>query len=270
MLEKHQQLGSNLHSLATGEKSIFPLPQESIPSPTQPSLPIIILLIVWGLMAYHYNISPLYRKSLFRYFTGHRFFLDDIRHRHIRSAFPSLTIMLQNILIMVATFFVVLNSSWSTLGLKSLTYHFPALFFLTNSWFDIALLLFGAILLIYLVAILWIAIAHKSIQSVSQVMTLYAWPMQLNLLVGTLAITIHISGGSTYISTALAALMVVILLASFIAAAFDTARFLHAGRIKFLTLTVGIYAVVFIATAVWLFAFNDPWWQAINLSLQLT
>ena len=270
MLEKHQQLGTNLHSLASGEKNIFPLPQEAIPSQTQPSLPIIILLIVWGLLAYHYNASPLYRKSLFRYFTGHRFFLDDIRHRHIRSALPSLIIMLQNVLIMVATFFVVLNSSWSKLGLESLTYHFPALFFLTNSWFDIVFLLFGAIVLIYLAAILWIAMAHKSIQSISQIMTLYAWPMQLNFLVGTLAITIHISGGSTYISTALAALMIVILLASFVAAAFDTARFLHAGRVKYLALTVGIYAVVFIAAALWLFAFNDPWWQAINLSLQLT
>lgn len=270
MFKKHTNLQSNLHSLSTGEQGVFPLPRESMPSQKQSSLPIIILLIVWGLSAYHYNVSPLYRKSLFRYYTGHRFFLDDVRHRHIRSTFPGLIIMLQNALIMVATFFVVLKNSWSTLGLESLNHHFPALFFLTGSWFDIAILSFGAILFIYCISVLWMAIAHKSIQSISQIMTLYAWPMQLNFLIGTLAIAIHTSGGSIHITAVLAGLMIVVLLASFVAAAFDTARFLYDKRFQYLGLTVGLYALTFVAAAVWLFAFNDQWWQAINLSLRLT
>lgn len=269
MVEQHPRLEATLCSLASDADPVFPVPDESWPTQGQSALPIIVLLLVWGVLAYHYNMSPLYRKSLFRYFTGHRFFLSDIFHQHIRSSIPALVIIFQHALLIAAVFYTVSISSWSGLGLQSVRYHFPGLFFISGTAYDIFITTSGAALIFSLISVLWLYLSHKSLRSLKQIMTLFAWPLQINFLLGTFAIAMYVSGGSAAIITLTTSVMVVVCLGSFIITARDATQSLAVDQLRYMSLTAGLYLIVLAALAVWIWQFNDPFWQVIDLSLEL-
>lgn len=269
MIESYPELKAILHSLATDSDPIFPAPEESLPSQSQSPLPIIILLLVWGMLAFHYNVSPLYRKSLFRYFSGHRFFLSDIFRQHIRSPFPSIIIGIQNALIISAALFTVVTNFLSDAGLQSLSHHFPGLFFFSGSEYDIFAAAFGMTLIFSLISILWLYLSHKSLRSITQIMTLFAWPLQINIVLGTLAIAIHVSDGSMMIIALLTGLMLIGCLGSFVITSMDAKKYLANKRLRYISITAGLYLLILIGLTIWLLEFNDPLWQVIDLSLQL-
>lgn len=270
MTDKYPELKTILYSLATDSDPIFPAPDESRSSQDQSPLPVITLLLVWTMLAFHYNISPLYRKSLFRYFSGHRFFLSDIFRQHIRSPFPSLIIIIQNTLLISAVSFIVFTDFLSETGMQSLNYHFPGLFFFSGSEYDIFITVFGMIMVFSLISILWLYLAHKSLRSITQIMTLFAWPLQINIVLGTFAIAIHVSGGDPLIIAVLAGLMLAVCLGSFVITAMDVIKYLANKRFRYMSLTAGLYLLVLIGVGVWLLEYNDPLWQVIDLSLNLT
>lgn len=269
MVDRHPPLQTVLQSLSSDSDFIFPTPDESWPSSSQSPLPIIILLLVWGVLAFHYNMSPLYRKSLFRYFTGHNFFVNDIFRQHIRSPSLSLIIIIQNALLVAAVLFTVLLNFWSHTGLQGLNYHFPSLFFADGNEHAIFIAVFGITLIFSLVSILWLYFSHKSLRSITQIMTLFAWPLQLNIIFGTLAIAIHVSGGDPSFIALLAGSMVAVCLGSFMITSFDAIKYSTGDKLRYISLTAGLYLLVFVALAIWLLEFNDPFWEVIDLSMNL-
>lgn len=271
MVEKYPELATILPSLSSESDPVFPAPAESLPSPNPSPLPILTLLLVWAMLALHYNMSPLYRKSLFRYFTGHKFFLNDIFRQHIRSPFPSFVIIIQNALLISAALFITFTRFWSDTGLQSLQHHFPGLFFFTGGVYDIFLAAFGITLIFSVISILWLYFSHKSLRSITQIMTLFAWPMQINIALGTLAIAMHVAGGSAndMIIALLTGLMLAVCLGSFIITSLDAAQSLSRKRLQYISSTAGLYLLVLGALALWLMKFNDPFWQVIGLSLHL-
>ena len=269
MLSRHPQFKRSLHSLTTDTSLAFPVPEESLPVQHSSPLPAIILLLVWGILAYHYHMSPLYRKSLFRYLTAHTFFINDVHHQQLRSSFPGVIIMLQHALLLAAVLFCVSFSAWSPIGLQSFQFHYPELFLFPNAHYNIFILTLVAALLLSAVSILWLSFFHKKIRSVTQIMTLYAWPLQLNFIIGTLAIVVHLSGGSAHLVAALSGVMLVIFGGSFIISSVDASRFLSKERLRYIALTAGIYIAALLALIIWILWFQDFFWQAIDLSLHL-
>lgn len=269
MLEKHPELKNILHSLSTDSEFIFPVPEESIPGATQPPLTIIIFLLVWTSIGYHYHMSPLYRKSIFRYFTGHTFFVNDIFRRHIRSSIPALVIIAQHALLVSAALYAVFNTFWSPLGLRALHVHFPSLFFFGASSYVIFLLTFCSVLLFSLVSILWLYFSHSSLRSITQIMTLLAWPLQINFLFATGVLALYVSGGSVQMLLALTVSIFIVGVGGFLITAWDASRSLTTKKVKYLFLTVGLYLLILSAAVIWVAVFNDSFWAAIDLSLQL-
>ncbi|MCW9707713.1 hypothetical protein [Fodinibius salsisoli] len=269
MLDAHPRLKETLHTLATDSEFLFPVPAESMPTATQPSLAIIILLLVWGTLAYHYHMSPLYRKSLFRYFTGHTFFVNDIFKRHIRSPIPALVIIAQHALLASAALYAIFDTYWSPLGLQALATYFPSLFFLGAKPYVIFVFILCCILLFSLISILWLYFSHKSLRSVTQIITLFAWPLQLNFLFATAAIALYASGGTDYILLILATLIVTVISGSFLITAWDASQSLSTKNVRYLLLTAGLYLLILLAIVIWVTGFNSPFWAAIDLSLQL-
>lgn len=269
MVDRHPQFKATLQSLSSDSEPVFPAPSELQPSQSQSPLPIIVLLVVWAILAFHYNTSPLYRKSLFRYFTGHRFFLSDILRQHIRSPFPAVFIIFQHALLSGAVLFAAVNSFFSWMGMQSLQYHLPGLFFISGGEYDIFIMGGGAILVFSLISILWLYFSHKSLRSINQMMIMYAWPLQVNILFGTVAIAFYVSSEHPKVIAVLAGLMLAVWLGSFIMAARDAAQHLTRKRLKYISLTAGIYLIVLAGIAIWLLEFNDPLWQVIDLGMAL-
>lgn len=269
-VEGNPRLAATLSALASNPNAIFPVPEESLPSSRKPILPTIVLLLVWGSLAMHYNMSPLYRKSLFRYFFGHSFFVNDIFRRHIRTSVPAMLILLQHALLAGAVLYTLSTYLWSPLGLQSIAHHFPMLeILIAGNEYTIFLALSGIFLILSIIEILWLYLSNKYLRSLTQVTTLLAWPYHLNFLFGTFAIAIYVSWGSIYAITVATILLLFVFFCSFIVAAIDLSRAVVTNKLRYLSLTVGLYLLLSTALTVWMIGFNSSVWEVIYLSLKL-
>lgn len=267
ILEKHSNFSEILRSVSSKAETVFPLPKESIPDSRAPVLPILLLLIVWGSVAWHFNSSPLYRKSLFRYFTAHKFFIDDIYQRHIRSSLPALLIILQNVLLLSVCIMITCLALLSPLGEEALLYHFPILSTFGNTLISVFIWAVLLTLLISFVSILWLYLAHKRIKSITQTATIYAWPQHINILLGTIVITLFAAGSGNTFIVIFTALAAIIFMLSFIFASLDTARYARS-KIMHQVKTSGLYLILWGGLLGWILT-NEQWIEIINLSLKL-
>lgn len=267
MIEKHPQFSETLLSLSSDSEPIFPLPNEKIPSPSNTILPIVLLLFIWGTIAIHYNTSPLYRKSLFRYFTAHKFFIDDIFQRFIRSPMPAAIIILQNALLLSISSYVLFSVLLSPMGQQAFFYHFAGVAIAGDNPSSIFVWTFAIVLLLSLISITWLYFSHKKIRSFTQIATVYAWPLQLNFLFCTAVITFSYSVGSQYI-TFFTAFALLLFLSSYIFAAMDVSRFAKF-KIKHLFKTIIPYSLIIIGLLGWFFT-HDHWTEVLSLALNLT
>jgi len=269
MLKKYPQLKSTIYSLTNNSEAVFPVPKESLPSQENSAIPVIILFAVWGMAALHYNSSPLYRKSLFRYFGAHKFFIDDIFHRQIRSPLPASLVILQNTLLVSASFFAIFSAFWSPTGKDALFYHFPVLEAFGNGPMAIFSGSLTASLALSLVSILWLYLSYRKMNSATQVATIYAWPLHLNFITATISIASFSAGSSSKIIILSSALTVFIFLLSFIFTSIDIARFKASRPIAYLFGTAGLYIILMGGFIVWLTTYR-AWWEIVRLSLSLT
>lgn len=267
MIEEHPQFTDILQSLSSKSEMVFPLPNENIPTPDNTALPMVLLLLVWGTVALHYNSSPLYRKSLFRYFTAHKFFIDDIFKRLIRSPVPAIIIILQNALLLSISTFAIFSILLSPIGQQAFFYHFPRISIVGNSPMSIFLWTFLLVSLLSFLSIIWLYISHKKIKSFTQIATVFAWPLQLNFLFCTGAITFFLASGSGS-ATLFTILALLLFLISYIFTALDISRFVRS-KTKYLFKTIIPYTIIIAGLLGWLFTY-DQWMDAVTLALNLT
>lgn len=250
-LESHPSFRTTILSLTGGSDLIFPIPEESLPEEKQSSVPVILLLIIWASLGLHYNSSPLYRKSLFRYFTAHRFFIDDIFHRHIRSPLPATILILQNSFLIGATVFAAASLLLTPMGLDALFHHYPMAALFGSSTLGLAVWGFLLSLSLAFVSLLWLYFSHKRIKSFTQIATIYAWPLQLNFIVATIGITIFASNGSPSTIAFFALLAILVQLTCFVVASFDTAKYISSRALLYFLLTSGVYTALLFALLIW-------------------
>ena len=267
-LQKYPDFSTTLLSIATDKDAVLPLPNETIPESEPSTVPVILLLILWVSIGLHFNSSPLYRKSLFRYFTSHKFFIDDIFQRQIRSSFPAFIIILQHAVIFAASVFVTFLSLFSTLGQKAFFHHFPSAGIVGNNQFSLLVWTFLVVVIITMLSIIWLYLTHKKINSFTQIATIYAWPLQANLLFGTLAIILFAAGSSPTLITIFTAIGVLIFLMCFIASSFDTMRLANSAIMHHLKTSIP-YIIILGGLLGWLLT-NPTWIEPIRLALQLS
>lgn len=261
IIESHPSFKSTLQDITRQSDPVFPLPNESIPTPQQSPVPIILLLLIWSSVGLHYNTSPLYRKFLFRYFTAHKFFIDDIFQRQIRSAAPATIIIFQNAFLIAAAVYVISQTLFNPLGLDALFSYFPAINILGTPGYALAIWSFLLSLAIALVSVLWLYFSHKKLHSITQIATIYSWPLQINFILGTIIVVLFAAASSS-ISIAIAGLLsIFVQLLSFILSSFDATRFDRARVLRYQLLTNGIYIVIITALFIW--GFNTEYLQDI-------
>ncbi len=267
MIEEHPQFTEILLSLSSESELIFPLPNETIPTPDNTALPMILLLLIWGSVALHYNTSPLYRKSLFRYFTAHKFFVDDIFKRLIRSPMPAAIIIFQNALLLSISTYAVFSITLSPMGQQAFYHHFPELSIAGKSPLSIFVWTFFLVLMFSLLSIIWLYFSHKRIKSFTQIATVFAWPLQLNFLFCTGAITFFSASGSES-ATFFTTLALLLFLLSHTFTALDISRFARSTA-KHLFKTIIPYTILIAGLLIWFFT-HDQWMDVLILTLNLT
>lgn len=267
ILHKYPEFTETLRGLTSTANPIFPLPEERLPTPEAPVLPVLLLLAVWGSLAFYYHSSPLYRKSLFRYFTAHKFFINDIFQRQMRSPLPALIILMQNALLIGASFFAAAEQTLSPHGEAALFYHFRGLaIFGANTYSLFGWILLGT-LLISVIGIIWLYVSHKSITSLTQIAIMYAWPLHLNILLCTISTTLFAAGAGTFPIVFFTGLALAVFIATFCVTALDMSRFSRS-VLWFQIKTNLPYLLTLGGITTWLLL-NTPWREALSLAIHL-
>lgn len=265
--DQYPQFTDILLSISTESDPVFPLPQEEIPKPDSSPFSIIALIIIWGTVALHYNMSPLYRKSLFRYFFAHKFFIDDIFKRLIRSSIPATVILLQSAFLTALAVYSAFATLFSSLGQEAFFHHFPNISLVGQSPLSIFIWAFLLILLVAIIAILWLYFTHKKINSITQIAIVYAWPLQLNFIFCTIVVAFG-SPSTPYTTVSFTILALLVFVFSFLFTALDISRFSRSKGKYHLKTTIP-YSLLVAGFLGWAIS-NTGWTEAIKLALNLT
>ena len=266
-LAQNPDFDATLRNLTTSSESIIPLPEESLPSSSNTAIPIILLLAVWGSVAFHYHSSPVYRKALFRYFTAHKFFVEDIFQRQIRSPRPGIVITLQNAILVSACVFATFSTLLSSLGQQAFFYHFKVFTYLGTSPLSMLLWTMGTLILLGLISIMWLHLTQQRTKSLIQTLTIYSWPLHLNLIFGTATITMFSAGASGILITIFTTLTLLTSILAFVISSFDLSR-LASSTLAQQAKTNIPYLAILIAGLVLIFN-SDQIMQALRLALNL-
>ncbi len=242
-----------IREYATNPDAVFPNPSEE-DDPLQANTLILILLLLWGTFIVHYVFVPPYQKSLNRYFLNHNFFVGDIIYRRLRIGFPNLIVLFQQALL--AGIFVngLLFHHLSDLGREALTNNLVFLDSLPGPvmTFTIAT---TTVLILNTLFILWIYLAHRHLQSITQISVILLWPQHLNLIIISTLIALLAAGISGMIISILIVLYLIVLFGSYLLASIDASRFIYI-RFYYYPLTIGLYVVALVLLYVYVLSGN--------------
>ncbi|MFU8861127.1 MAG: hypothetical protein ACNA8K_11960 [Cyclonatronaceae bacterium] len=208
-----------LISYAGDADAALPNPRRATQSPAA-NWHIILLIVVWISFAIHYAFFPNYNKSLFRYFSNHTFFTEDLFEKRIRFTATPFFLNLQTAAISGLFFYTLYSFYLSDSGLEVLKFyrllpdstHPGLLIFTTGFLFKLT---FSTLMT------LWVFAPSLDTEWLNPAAVTYIWPQHLLLAVITLMMTVHAAGGPAFIFNLLAILFLVIWLSSFYITAYN-------------------------------------------------
>jgi hypothetical protein len=268
-INKHRSTEQILIEYATYQDAVFPLPQEPLTDSNSHSIIVLVLLALWGTVALTYSFIPTYRRSLFRFFLSHQFFIEDVMQRHIRSIVPSLVLLGQHAVLGGIFLYCMANTYLSSIAVE--VFYFYFLILNTFGTGHLSLFFLGIIftLLFQTILPLWPYIVNWGIGYLSQISILYSWPFHLNLVITTVIVTLLMSGGNTYLMGACFILFVAVLLLDFPITAFDTGRNVTGNRWVYASGTLGLYTLVVAVLAI-LVVTNDRLLNILDLVISIS
>lgn len=253
LINKFPKFGNTLahYTMVKG----YPLPVSQIEplDNTKTNLITILLLICWLLFSVTYFLSPIYRQSFYRYFTGHQFFLTDVFERHIRTPLPGISILIQQVILTGIVFFCMSQSFISPLGKNALLYHYPFLSLLGQS--NITFLLWGFITALFfeVLCVCWLLFTNPKLKHFTQILNLYPWVFQVNILVVTIMVTVIAAGWAQWLLIVAGVLFILITLAPFIIASLDAVKLLRSRhRAWTISGTLVLYTGLLLVLIIWI------------------
>ncbi len=257
MFQTHPDFQDTIQMFATTSDPVFPLPRNGPIQTGHENAIVIMLLLVWIILAVTYNYNPVYRRSFLRYYSGHKFYVKDVMHRHIRSLFTGNSIMAQHAISGGIIIFCLYEATFSDLGKQATLSHFPFLDIFGLGSLNVFLWGFIFTIAVETLSVLWLRFANPEVTFISQIMNLYPWLLQLNLLVATLAAVALLSGGSIWLIYALGCFYTIFFISSFTVTAFDTGSYLKTNKYWYIAGTAGLYLLLVVIAMVWIFISHE-------------
>lgn len=239
LTEEFEPLIQTLQAYTSNSEILFPFPALAEDTPIL-SWPVLFFIAVFGFWLLHYHSNPAYRRSLFRYLTSHKFFIENVMEKRIRMPFASLFLFTLHMLLTAIFAYLASDILFSSLGQEALAGHFPWLRQIGTEPFGF---FFWGLLLactLQFLSLLWLHIPAFRSLSISQTQKFYGWPLQLNLPVVLLLIVMIQAGGSPAWIWICIVLFPLIWFLSFYFAAFDAVR-IHPKPLLYLSITCGLH-----------------------------
>lgn len=254
MINEHPDFAQALLHYSTNNELVFPLPKEAQKEMSNHNMIVALMLLILSVFVLNYHYSPIYKKTLSRYFLAHKFLVDDIMNRHVRTITPALVILFQHILATGITAYCLGNVFISEAGWQAIQYHYPQFFISQDPLITILIWSSLLSLLTSTISILWVRLINKKVTHFSQAVLLYSWPLQVNLVITFLIVTLTVSGFSSGLMYILGGIFIIIFLGSFIITVVDTSGYLTSRKVEFLLASIGIYTTVFAVLSIWFFS----------------
>ncbi len=230
--------------------------------------PIIILVLLWITVGIHLRSNPTYRPLIFRYFTFHRFFVDDIMRYRERSAASGITLFIQHAYFTGLVVYILSAFFLSEKGLEALYSHLPLIAVFGQNYFTLFVLSIILTLSVNFLCLFWLFLPSKSMKHFSQVINLYSWVFHLDFIIVSLMLILLITSGSSVLMLTLATLHILTWLTAFVAAAIDSAKYLAKSRIKYLLVTNGLFLIAFFGIII-AFVLSGYPFDVLKLALSL-
>lgn len=265
-LNRFELLGDAFNTYSRNQTILFPEPHLE-EQPLSPNWTVILLIILIGSYLAHYRNSQVYQRSLLRFFTMHKFLVEDILENRLRTSNSALILFTQHIILTGLVFYIISKTLISPLGLESLYHHFT--FLSLFGYGSAGIFLFGLCisLLLQTISVVWIHLINKKTR-LSHVVTLYCWPLQLNFLIVVVLTAIYQANGSEGWLIFMSILFLVIWFFSFNITALDIAKSLKQYRVIYIIFTVGIHVLIIIILATLILIYtpvSEPIRMAFNL-----
>ncbi|MFW6157687.1 MAG: hypothetical protein ACOC4S_02470, partial [Balneolaceae bacterium] len=254
-LEEQPGLEGIFQDYTGGSEIVFPTSEEQAEEEAM-NVINILLIILWASFIWHYRSVPLYRKSLFRYFYSHKFFISDVTDRHLR-LFPSAaTLFVQHafaggILVTVAYSYLL-----SDLGSEAFLHHFPLFDGIANAPLPLFGTAFAFFFLFQLLCVIWLMLVRPSSNRLDRTLPLYAWPFHLNIVFITVLVTLYTSTDNSTSFIVFGGFFLFTFLISFLLGAIDLGKSLRKKRILYHLGSSGIY--ILLLTALVAYIIYDP------------
>jgi len=265
-INRYQLLENTLEAYIHESSILFPQPKVQ-QDHLQVNWIVILLILLIGSFAGHYHNNTTYRRSLFRYFTMHHFFTEDLLENRIRFVLPGAALFFQHVVLGGMFFYIVVTSFISPLGLQVLEKYFPMLFPFGISHLGVFASGLLVTLLLQSISASWIHLTNRKTR-LSHAVTLYTWPLQLNLIIILIMTALYLTTEAGRTLTTFSLLFFLIWFLSFNIAALSIAKYVRNYRVIYIFLTVGIHflLVVLLITAGVLY---PPLSEPLRLALSL-
>jgi hypothetical protein len=254
---------------ALSEQASLSFPDIRLPGSNQTQAQnwaVLILIVLWASIAIHYGFVPTYRRTISRYFFHHNFFVNDIMYRRYRAPYTAVILIFQHALFLSLLLITINEHLLSTRSLQILQHHLPLLGYLSASVFGYLLIAGFFIAASSFLLLSWIYLVNIDINHYSQVLMLYAWPLQANFFVITIFVTMVMAGASLWLILIFAILAALIWLLAFFVTAIDLFQYTRKFPIVFGLASVGIYLALVTIGLIWMIT-NQSLWQTIDLAL---
>lgn len=231
--------------LAFVEGNSFLLPEtDTEPQATRSQWPIIVLILIWLSLGIHIRTVATYRPLIFRYFTFHRFFVDDIMRYRERSAVSGIFLLVQHAFFTGLVIYILAQYFISDKGLEALFHHLPLLSIFGENYFSLFVISIAISFIIEFLGIIWLYLPSKSMKHFSQTINLYSWVFHLDFLIVSIMLISLITDRSGTFLAIMGIAHFGVWLTGFLLAAYDSSKYLIRGRFSYMMNTFGLHTLI--------------------------
>lgn len=232
-----------LQNYKNGEEFILPLQKQE---PLTPAFnwPVLVFVLIWISLGIHILISQTYKPLIFRFFSGHRFFVDDIMRYRERTFLSGTFLLFQHAVFTGLVIYILSSLLISEKGLEALFYFLPQAAIFGQNYFSIFIIGMIISILVQFIGLMWLYLPSKSMTHFSQALNLYTWIFHLDFILVSIMLILLLSDGSGLVIMILGVLFVLNWLLGFLFTAVDSSKYLVQKRPSYILYTFGLHTVI--------------------------
>jgi hypothetical protein len=243
-LQLHPALQTALQHYTVSAEFLLPNPFIEIADTESFNWLIMMYALLWIITGVLIFVSAGYKGLISRFYTYHRFFVDDVMRYRERSSISGFVLLVQHALFTGLLFAIMFQQFVSQNGLQVLHQYFPGIFLFGVNYFSVFIFSAAITLLVVIFSLFWLYVPSKSMRHFSQAINLYSWNFHLDFVLVSLVLILYLTGKAPTLMIILSVSFFINSIISFILAATDSASYLVVGKMKYLGYTMGLHLIL--------------------------